>query len=163
MPITPIASQAGMGSQAGSIMERAAAFSSDAANGAGAMPKQATISFEPSAASGSSSPIGQVGSGVMDLLRNFEETRSSSRVAMDGAQGGPASPIAMAKDELLAGPASVRPAAGGEISAIPAEGINHEDAIAGMMRSFDYAIETQLIVKTGSQFSTSASSLMRGQ
>ncbi len=105
----------------------------------------------------------RIGSGILDTLRNFEQSRAAKRESMSMAQGGPASPVAAAKEELLSGPASIRPSSGGEIAAKPAESVGFDEAVGAMTRSFDYAIETQLIVKTGSQFSSSASSLMRGQ
>jgi len=169
--ITAISSHGGVGTQAGAALERSAmqaanpnsAGGSSATSGAGvsSASNQVSISFEPPAAS--NTPMDRLGSGLLDTLRDFEQTRSSKRDSMSQAQGGPASPISMAKDELLSGPASIRPAAGGDIAAKPADPIGFDDAVDAMTRSFDYAIETQLIVKTGSQFSTSASSLMRGQ
>ncbi len=122
---------------------------------------QVRISFEPPAVS--NTPMDRIGSGILDTLRDFEQSRAAKRESMSMAQGGPASPVMAAKQELLAGPASVRPSAGGELSAKPAEAVGFDEAVGAMTRSFDYAIETQLIVKTGSQFSSSASSLMRGQ
>lgn len=119
------------------------------------------ISFSPPVAS--DTPIDKLGSGVLDTLRGFEQTRASKRESMSLAQGGPASPVSAAKSELLAGPASIRPAAGGEVSNAAPASVSVDDAVNAMTRSFDYAIETQLIVKTGSQFSSSAASLMRGQ
>ena len=123
---------------------------------------QVRISFEPPAG-GANTPMDRIGSGIVDTLRNFEQSRTAKRESMSMAQGGPASPVSMAKQELLSGPASVRPASGGELSAKPTEAVGFDEAVGAMTRSFDYAIETQLIVKTGSQFSSSASSLMRGQ
>jgi len=160
--ISAIASQGAAGSQAGVAMERAAAQASgaNASNGATGT-NQVTISFAPPAES--NTPMDRIGSGLLDTMRDFEKTRASKRESMSIAQGGPASPVAMAKDELLSGPANIRPAAGGELSAKPAESVGFDEAVGAMTRSFDYAIETQLIVKTGSQFSSSASSLMRGQ
>ena len=140
-------------------MERAAtqAQQQDAADAA----NRVTISFAPP--SQTATPMDRIGSGLLDTLRNFESTRAAKRESMSATQGGPASPVAMAKEDLLAGPASIRPATGGEAASGIRESMSVEDALGAMTRSFDYAIETQLIVKTGSQFSTSASSLMRGQ
>jgi hypothetical protein len=120
-----------------------------------------TIEFSPP--SRTTSPMGKIGNGLIDTLRNFEETRSANRKAMNGVGVGPASSVDVAKSELLAGPASIRPASGGDGVGKPAEPLGFDQAVGAMTRSFDYAIETQLIVKTGSQLSSSASSLMRGQ
>lgn len=106
---------------------------------------------------GSAGPLDQVGSGVMSVLKNFEASRSSKSQAMSGMIEGPANPVDAAKEQLISGPASsdgLKPASSGQ-------GVDM--AMRAMTRSFDYAIETQLIVKTGSQISTSANSMMRGQ
>ncbi len=162
MSIAAVTSHGGVGSQLGASMERAATQAADASGASGASGiSKVNISFSPPAQS--NAPMDRLGSGLLDTLRNFEQTRAANRDSMSAAQGGPASPVAMAKDELLSGPASIRPAAGGEIAAEPPAAVGYEDAVGAMTRSFDYAIETQLIVKTGSQFSSSASSLMRGQ
>ena len=125
-------------------------------------PSGTSVTFAPpGAAAGESGPLGNLGSGLVDRLKAFEQTRSAQRSAMSGMGGGPANPVDLAKTELLSGPASVRPTAGPEIA--PAGGSGVDQAMNAMTRSFDYAIETQLIVKTGSQLSTTASSLMRGQ
>jgi len=143
-------------------MERAAIQASGGSSASGTQAtNQVNISFEPPAAS--NAPMDRIGSGILDTLRNFEQSRAAKRESMSMTQGGPASPIAAAKQELLSGPASVRPASGGELASQPAKEVGFDEAVGAMTRSFDYAIETQLIVKTGSQFSSSASSLMRGQ
>ena len=165
MSVTAISSHGGMGAQGAASMERSAAQMGDlkgAGGAAGTNPGDSVkISFSPPTAA--NSPIDKLGSGVLDTLRSFEQTRASKRESMSAAQGGPASPVSAAKSELLAGPASIRPAAGGDVASSAPESVSVDDAVNAMTRSFDYAIETQLIVKTGSQFSSSASSLMRGQ
>jgi len=163
--ITAISANGGANPQAGAMMERVAAqtASPKGAGEASATGQQVQISFAPPTSDTTATPMGQLGSGLIDTMRNFEQMRSARRDSMSSAHNGPASPIDSAKQELLSGPASIRPASGGEIAQqAPAE-VNFDDAVSAMTRSFDYAIETQLIVKTGSQFSTSASSLMRGQ
>jgi len=155
-----------MSAQGAASMERSAAQTSDlkgatGAQGTASAPEAVKISFSPPTAS--STPMDKIGSGVLDTLRNFEQTRAAKRDSMNVVHGGPASSVSMAKNELLAGPASIRPASGGEVASAVPESASVDDAVNAMTRSFDYAIETQLIVKTGSQFSTSASSLMRGQ
>lgn len=142
------------GSQPGISMQRA----NDAAGGLGS---EMQITFAPPQA-GSGGPMDRIGSGLVDRLKAFEQTRTEHRSAMSGMNGGPANPIEAAKAELLSGPANIRPASGSEI-ATSKSGDSVDQAINAMTRSFDYAIETQLIVKTGSQLSTTASSLMRGQ
>jgi len=160
--ITAIASQSGGAAQASVSMERAATQVANKESMAGnQVSNQVRISFEPPV--GANAPMDQIGSGILDTMRNFEQSRVNKRESMSMAQGGPASPVSAMKQELLAGPASIRPASGGEFTSVSTEPVGVEDAISAMTRSFDYAIETQLIVKTGSQFSTSASSLMRGQ
>ena len=121
--------------------------------------EQVAIKFAPS--NGASSPLEQVGSSVMDQLKNFEASRASRNAAMQRMNAGPASAIDTAKSELLSGPASQSMRASDASSTGQAQ--EADRAITAMTRTFDYAIETQLIVKTGSQLSTSASSLMRGQ
>lgn len=121
---------------------------------------QVAVKFAPS--NGATSPLEQVGSSVMDKLKNFEASRANRNAAMHQIHAGPASAVDTAKADLLAGPASqsMRPTDGSAAM----DGASQPDrAITAMTRTFDYAIETQLIVKTGSQLSTSASSLMRGQ
>lgn len=114
---------------------------------------EVTVRFAPGETSG---PLDKVGAGVMSTLKNFEAHRAARSKAVAGVVQGPATAIDAAKTELL-GPASV----GGMRSGEKAGTV--DNALQAMTRSFDYAIETQLIVKTGSQLSTSASSLMRGQ
>lgn len=152
MSVTNISLQAGSVPSSNFQMERISA---------GMVGKQGVeISFQPQLQS--NTPMSQIGSGIMDTLRNFEQTRVDNREAMKGAGVGPASSLDSAKAELLSGPASIQPASGTQAPG-PASNIGYDDAVSAMTRSFDYAIETQLIVKTGSQFSSSASSLMRGQ
>ncbi len=155
MSITSIASQSAVnsGAQSGIQMERAAARTS---NGS-----EIEIQFSPP--SRSAAPMNQLSSGLLDSLRNFEQTRAENRSAMQGAGVGPASSMASAKSEMLSGPANIRPVSGDAIKMQSAETPGFDQAVEAMTRSFDYAIETQLIVKTGSQFSSSAASLMRGQ
>jgi len=117
------------------------------------------IKFAP--VTGAASPLEQVGSSVMAQLKNFEASRMNRNAAMQQMHAGPASAIQSAKAELLAGPASQSMKASGAPSL--AADTQADRAMTAMTRTFDYAIETQLIVKTGSQLSTSASSLMRGQ
>ncbi len=158
MSISAIASQGGVNAQAAAATQRA---SIEPSQNKASSSESVTIEFAPP--SRTTTPMGKIGNGLIDTLRNFEETRSANRKAMSGAGVGPASSVDIAKSELLAGPASVRPAAGGNEVARPAEPLGFDQAVSAMTRSFDYAIETQLIVKTGSQLSSSASSLMRGQ
>jgi len=162
--ISAIQSHGGMSNQAAgasSSMQRASDAAMQNPAGSASGTNQVNISFSPPTET--NTPIDRLGSGLMDTLRDFEKTRSAKRDSMSNAQGGPASPVASAKSELLSGPASIRPSSGGDLSAKPTEAVGFDDAVGAMTRSFDYAIETQLIVKTGSQFSSSASSLMRGQ
>jgi len=121
---------------------------------------QVAVKFAPS--SGVSSPLEQVGSTMLEKLKNFEATRAGRNASMRQAHAGPASAIDSAKADLLAGPASQSMKASDAPTAANADH-RSDRAITAMTRTFDYAIETQLIVKTGSQISTSASSLMRGQ
>ncbi len=122
--------------------------------------EQVAVKFAPS--SGVSSPLEQVGSTMLQKLKNFEATRADRNASMRQAHSGPASAIDSAKADLLAGPAS-RSMQASDSSATANMDHQSDRAITAMTRTFDYAIETQLIVKTGSQISTSASSLMRGQ
>lgn len=121
--------------------------------------EQVAVKFAPS--TDTVGPLDRVGSGVVSKLKDLEASRAQRSQAMTGAHAGPANPVDIAKAELLAGPASQSLASPSSLptSATP----ESSNAITAMTRTFDYAIETQLIVKTGSQISTSASSLMRGQ
>ncbi len=121
--------------------------------------EQVAVKFSP--ATDNAGPLDRVGSGVVSKLKDLEASRAMRSEAMIGTQAGPANPIDVAKSELLAGPAShsLVSTSGMSTAATPESNL----AISAMTRTFDYAIETQLIVKTGSQISTSASSLMRGQ
>jgi len=121
--------------------------------------EQVSVKFSPSA--DGAGPLDRVGSGVVSKLKDLEASRATRSQAMSGIHAGPANPVDIAKAELLAGPASQSLAASGGSSATAAS--EADQAVSAMTRTFDYAIETQLIVKTGSQISTSASSLMRGQ
>lgn len=120
---------------------------------------QVAVKFAPSTGA---SPLEQVGSTMMDKLKNFEANRMERNAAMRQVHAGPASAVETAKADLLDGPASRSMKAMDASSSMGAGG-QSDHAITAMTRTFDYAIETQLIVKTGSQLSTSASSLMRGQ
>jgi len=122
--------------------------------------EQVSVKFSP--ASANAGPLDRVGAGVVSKLKDLEASRANRSQAMSGMQAGPANPVDIAKAELLAGPASQSLATSAG-SAPAANGPHSNQAISAMTRTFDYAIETQLIVKTGSQISTSASSLMRGQ
>lgn len=117
-----------------------------------------TVRFAPGEESG---PLDRVGSSVMSSLKKFEATRAARSSAVSSVTQGPASAVDAAKAELLSGPASARGIAGAPPAAGGDQRVDH--ALTAMTRSFDYAIETQLIVKTGSQLSQSTSSLMRGQ
>ncbi len=154
MSITSIASQGAVNNaQSGIQMERAAARASSGS--------EVEVQFSPP--SKSAAPMSQLSNGLLDSLRNFEQTRAQNRDAMQSTGTGPASSIAAAKSEMLGGPANIRPASGDALNVKPVESPGFDEAVQAMTRSFDYAIETQLIVKTGSQFSSSAASLMRGQ
>lgn len=135
------------------------------AEGAQLVPAKSTqgdvsVRFAPGETGG---PLDRVGSSVVTGLKNFEASRSAKAQAMSSINAGPASAIDAEKARLVSGPAS----ASGTHASAPAGGAGEDrrvdHALTAMTRSFDYAIETQLIVKTGSQLSTSASSLMRGQ
>lgn len=117
------------------------------------------ITFAPP--SSTASPMDQLGAGILDRLRAFEKTRAASQNSLNGVTGGPASVVESAKAELLGGPARSSMIAGG--NSVAQTGDPLEQATTAMMRSFDYAIETTLVVKTGSQVSSSANSLLRGQ
>jgi len=121
--------------------------------------EQVAVKFAPS--SGAASPFQQVGSTVVSKLKDFEASRAGRNAAMTKMNAGPATAIETAKSQLLDGPAS-RSLTSGASQSVSGGG-KADDAMTAMTRTFDYAIETQLIVKTGSQLSTSASSLMRGQ
>ncbi len=122
--------------------------------------EQVSVQFTPAANSGG--PLDRVGASVVSKLKDLEASRADRSQAMNGIQAGPANPVDIAKSELLAGPASQSLSTSGMPSA-GSGGTTADGAISAMTRTFDYAIETQLIVKTGSQISTSASSLLRGQ
>lgn len=119
-----------------------------------------SVSFSP--AGERTGPLDQVGSSMVSKLKGLEAARADRSSAMSGMQAGPASPIDTAKAQLLDGPAS-RSLSTQSMSMTASSGGETDMAMSAMTRTFDYAIETQLIVKTGSQLSTSASSLMRGQ
>jgi len=121
--------------------------------------EQVSVKFSPSA--DSAGPLDRVGSGVVSKLKDLEASRATRSQAMSSVHAGPANPVDIAKSELLAGPASQSFASSGMPPAMA--NTEADQAVSAMTRTFDYAIETQLIVKTGSQISTSASSLMRGQ
>lgn len=121
--------------------------------------EQVAVKFAPG--SDAASPFQQVGSTVVSKLKDFEESRAGRNAAMTKMDAGPATAIESAKSQLLDGPAS-RSLTGDSAQSVKG-GTMADDAMTAMTRTFDYAIETQLIVKTGSQLSTSASSLMRGQ
>jgi len=121
--------------------------------------EQVAVKFAPG--SDTSSPFQQVGSTVVSKLKDFEASRAGRNAAMSKMSAGPATAIETAISQLLDGPASRSLTNSAPQSANG--GAKADDAMAAMTRTFDYAIETQLIVKTGSQLSTSASSLMRGQ
>lgn len=120
---------------------------------------QVSVTFAPG--NNSAGPLDRVGEGMVNKLKQFEARRTDSAQAMSHIHPGPANPVDVAKSELLSGPASKSLSA--DSRGMSATGTGTDDAVAAMTRSFDYAIETQLIVKTGSQLSSSASSLMRGQ
>lgn len=121
--------------------------------------EQVSVKFAPG--SDAASPFQQVGSTVVSKLKDFEASRAGRNAAMSKMNAGPATAIETAKTQLLDGPASRSLTSSGGQSV--KGGSMADDAMTAMTRTFDYAIETQLIVKTGSQLSTSASSLMRGQ
>lgn len=120
-----------------------------------------SVSFAPGTGQ-AAGPLDRVGDGIVSTLKGLEAARADRAKAMTSVQSGPANLVEAAKSELLAGPASKSLIAETRANASAANG-HTDQALSAMTRSFDYAIETQLIVKTGSQLSTSASSLMRGQ
>lgn len=111
---------------------------------------------------GHTGPLDRVGAGVISKLKQFEAQRMERSKAMSKMSDGPASAVDAAKAELLSGPANSS-GTHGPSPATASSASRVEDAVSAMTRSFDYAIETQLIVKTGSQLSASATSMMRGQ
>ena len=122
--------------------------------------EQVSVKFSP--ALDGAGPLDRVGTGMVSKLKDLEASRASRSQAMKNVHAGPANPVDIAKSELLGGPASQSLSVSS--NSAPGMSASHSDhAMAAMTRTFDYAIETQLIVKTGSQISTSASSLMRGQ
>ena len=126
----------------------------------GMTPEGVSISFGGDAAA--KTPLSQVGEAVFDKLSGLERARADKRAHASANGYGPASPYDHAVASLRPGPAHIPPG-GMTTAAPPAKGMTADQATDAMMRSFDYAIETQLIVKTGSQFSTSLSSLLCGQ
>ncbi|MDD2868176.1 hypothetical protein [Neomegalonema sp.] len=144
-----------------------------------------SVAFQPQQTAGLSgaagaqapgAPLSSLGSDLAQRLEAFDKTRLDSRkasvaAAKDLAQGpasaGPSgeAAYARARAELAAGPASLRAGAAGSPSpgAAAANSGLYDRAFDAMRQSFDYAIETQMVVKTGSQFASSLNQLMRGQ
>ncbi len=140
-------------------------------------PQQAAgLSGAHGAAQNSAAPLPSLGSDLAQRLEAFDKTRLESRKASEAAAKdlaqGPASSgssgeaaYAKARAELAAGPASLR--AGAAQTPSPGAAASnsglYDRAFDAMRQSFDYAIETQMVVKTGSQFASSLNQLMRGQ
>ncbi len=139
---------------------------------AGAAPAAASGS-----AGGSAAPLDSIGADLAKRLEAFDKTRADARKAADAASRdlaqGPAAgggakaqaAYAQARAELAAGPASLR-VGGAQTPSPGAAAANsglYDRAFEAMRQSFDYAIETQMVVKTGSQFASSLNTLMRGQ
>ena len=122
------------------------------------------VRFSPE--SGSASPLDQIGSDIAGTLRSYADRRTEFKEATR-EPAGPASVLESVKSELLAGPASLSPAAGADFAAPNAEGpardMQFTDAMEAMARTFDHAIETQLIVQSSAKVSSSATSLLRAQ
>ncbi|WP_018633167.1 hypothetical protein [Neomegalonema perideroedes] len=139
-------------------------------------PQQGAGPQSASGAQSSAAPLSSLGSDLAQRLEAFDKTRLDSRKASEAAAKdlaqGPASAgtsgeaaYAKARAELAAGPASLRAGAAQTTSpgAAAANSGLYDRAFDAMRQSFDYAIETQMVVKTGSQFASSLNQLMRGQ
>ncbi len=140
-------------------------------------PGAAQAGAAPAAANGSAAPLDSIGADLAKRLEAFDKTRADSRKAAEAASRdlaqGPAAgggakaqaAYAQARAELAAGPASLR-VGGAQTPSPGAAAANsglYDRAFEAMRQSFDYAIETQMVVKTGSQFASSLNTLMRGQ
>ena len=150
MTITPVSVNPAIASSSSTIASQTSARAGS---------ESISVKFSPEA--GFAGPLNRVGSGVVSGLKDLEASRAARTQSMTGVHAGPANPVDVAKSELLAGPASR--SLGFDTATDSTRMSGTDNAISAMTRTFDYAIETQLIVKTGSQISTSASSLMRGQ
>lgn len=106
-----------------------------------------------------SGPLNTVGSGVMDSLDAVAQRRES---LIDRAGRSPDEMAAAARDALLPGPASLRPEAAQAPSSGP-DPLTTRETVSALARTFDYAIETHVVVKSISQFSNSANSLLKTQ
>lgn len=116
------------------------------------------VEFSP--ASEAHAPFSAMQSAVAGGLTSFERARNEAETASRSVSG-PATSLDAARQALMPGPAAIRPG-GAEIAANEG-GFDFAKALTSMARTFDYAVETQLIAKTGAQFTSSLNTLSRGQ
>lgn len=177
MTVSPVSVSAAFDPQAAAARRPASAASTSA--------QSLSVAFQPpsgaSAAASvgdraqSAAPLGSLGADLAQRLEAFDKTRLESRKAAEIASrdlspgpasgGGANAAYEKARAELAAGPASLRVGAAQTPSpgAAAANSGLYDRAFDAMRQSFDYAIETQMVVKTGSQFASSLNQLMRGQ
>lgn len=106
-------------------------------------------------------PMETVSSGVLDSLEAVARRRAEMRA---GGATSPESALQAARESLLPGPAELRPRIGeGPAAMSGPEVMSPRDAISALSDTFDYAIETHVVVKSISQFSSSANSLLKTQ
>lgn len=108
------------------------------------------------------SPLDTMAGGVMESLEGVARRRSEMFEAQTAAS--PEELLATARDQLAPGPADLRPRGEtGPASTPPPEHMTTDEAIAALGQTFDYAIETHVVVKSVSQFSNTANSLLKAQ
>ncbi len=118
-----------------------------------------TVIVSPGPANG---PMKTMSDGVVDSLKAVAERRAEIRAAHTDAS--PEAALNAARDALLPGPAELRPMTSeGPASAAPERKIGVEDAMRLLADTFDYAVETQVVVKSVSEMSKSANSLLKTQ
>lgn len=179
MTISPVSASFDPQASAASALQAA----QQAAGGAMTSAQGLSVAFQPQqsgAAIGvgsgqSAAPLDSLGADLAKRLEVYDKTRLDSRKAAEVAAkdlsqgpaggGGANAAYEKARAELSAGPASLR-VGGAQTPSPGAAAANsglYDRAFDAMRQSFDYAIETQMVVKTGSQFASSLNQLMRGQ
>lgn len=108
-------------------------------------------------------PMGALSNGVMDAVQSVADRREAMT---SGGAPSADDAVTAARDSLLPGPATLAPSTANG-PAQPSDSqpsmLSPREAIGVLAETFDYAVETHVVVKSVGQFSNSANALLKTQ
>ena len=106
----------------------------------------------------------QIGEAIADGLGRYQQRTAEVQTVVAEMHRPTVDPYESATQAILPGPAELHPGAADRGSAQPAADDNSFQHMLGMVNSmFNYGIETQLVVKVGTQFSSTVNTLLKAQ